>query len=281
MPAGPVRHCQTHQRRPSGFLLYGEVRGDSLLFAPLVSVVLTTRDRPRLLPVALACYRQQSYRQRELIVVDDGEMFPVAPRSLEAVDGRLIRVSPGTPLGAKLNRGVQAARGELCQKMDDDDWYAPDFLRSMVSALVESRRTVCRPAIAFLARFLFFEVARWEVRQSLNNNVPGATLLFAREDWAQRPFRALPYDEDTWFLLDQLRCGLSDVPVEALESFLAVRHRGSTRDRGHTWVRQWDGTTLEDYLKQRPLYHRRPEDLLPDWALAVYREIRQELLAAT
>lgn len=43
---------------------------------PLVSVILTTRDRFRLLSIALACYSHQTYRERELIVVDDGDRFP-------------------------------------------------------------------------------------------------------------------------------------------------------------------------------------------------------------
>src|SRR5581483_2994562 len=95
---------------------------------PFVSVLLTTRDRPRLLPVALACYRQQTYPNRELIVVDDGGRVPADRSAVEAVGGRLLRVAPGAWLGEKLNVGAEAARGALCQKMDDDDWYGPDFL---------------------------------------------------------------------------------------------------------------------------------------------------------
>src|SRR2546423_12785563 len=111
--------------------------------APFVSVVLTTRDRPRLLSIALACYKHQTYPKRELIVVDDGALFPADARAVAAVGGTLIRTEPGTPLGAKLNRGVSAARGPLCQKMDDDDWYAPRFLETMVSALRDNARLVC------------------------------------------------------------------------------------------------------------------------------------------
>ena len=88
-------------------------------------------------------------------------------------------------------------------------------------------------------------------------------------------------DEDVWFLLDQERQGLVVLPVFALEHFMAVRHRGAVRDRGHTWTHQLDGRTLESYLQQRPLYHRRPEDLLPMWALDFYRGLHKELIART
>lgn len=245
---------------------------------PLVSVILPTRDRPRLLALALSYYRYQTYPRRELIVVDDGELFPADREAIEALDGRLIRLPPGTPLGNKLNAGVEQANGTFCQKMDDDDWYAPTFMEKMTAPALESRAVVCRPTIAFLVRFLFFEVAQWEIRQSRASNAPGATLFFSRDAWELRQFRPLFQDEDVWFFLDQLRWGAAVLPVQALECFLAVRHRGSTGDRGHVWTRQGDGSTLEEYLKQRPLHTRQPEDLLPEFALKVYRELQQELL---
>ena len=247
---------------------------------PLVSVILTTRDRPRLLALALSYYLYQTYPRRELIVVDDGELFPADREAIEASDGRLIYMQPGTPLGTKLNTGVEQANGAFCQKMDDDDWYAPTFLEKMTAAVRESQAEVCRPTVAFLRPFLFFEVARWEIRQSHAYNAPGATLLFSRDAWEIHQFRPLFQDEDVWFFLDQLRRGARVLPVRALECFLAVRHRGSTNDRGHVWTHQHNGSTLEDDLKQRALHSRQPEDLLPEFALKVYRELQQELLIA-
>lgn len=250
------------------------IRQSTNLDNPLVSVILATRDRPTLFPVALACYSHQTYANRELIVVDDGEQFPVEAASIESLGGRLIRVPPGTPLGAKLNRGIEAASGLLCQKMDDDDWYAPDFMSSMCAEVLKHRTAdVFTPAFAFLKTFLFFELSRWEIRQSYTGNIPGATFLFHREDWAYRPFRNLRFDEDSWFYWDAERAGVTMVPAKCLESFLAVRHGNGSRDRGHTWVRQWDGQTLESYLQNRPLYHRKPEEILPEWVIPIYRSL--------
>jgi hypothetical protein len=179
---------------------------------------------------------------------------------------------------------MAAAGGRWCLKMDDDDWYGPRFLNFMMSAVAEHRAAVCRPAVAFLMPFLFFEVERWEVRQSLVNNLPGATLVFATEDWQHRRFRPLFQDEDMWFLRDQTRVGAVVLPVRspgALDSFLAVRHHRTVIDRGHTWTQQVDGRPLEEYLREeRPLY-KSPEELLPDWALGFYRDLRTELLAAS
>jgi hypothetical protein len=122
------------------------------------------------------------------------------------------------------------------------------------------------PGDAFLTPFLFFDVARWEVRQSEQNNAPGATLLFTRHGWEERPFRPLFRDEDVWFLLDQLRCGAKVILVREPEAFVAVRHLGVVSDRGHAWTHQHDGRTLEQSLDDRPLYQRKPEEFLPEFA---------------
>lgn len=246
---------------------------------PFISVVLTTRDRPRLLSLALSCYRRQTYPWRELIVVDDGEHDPADEEVVADAGGRLLRLDAGTPLGDKLNGGVDSARGPLCAKMDDDDWYAPSYLETMVGALRARGARVCRPTLAFLGPFLFFDVASWEVRWAAEGSVPGATLVFAKEDWRERPFRGVSNHEDMWFLQDQMALGVAPLPVCAPEVFLAVRHGALRRERGHTWTQQWQGEDLDASLRAAPRY-RSPDALLPPWALAQYRALRRDLSSA-
>jgi len=243
-------------------------------FQPLVSVVLATRDRPRFLPLALAGYRQQTYANRELIVVDDGTRFPADETAVAAAGGRLLRVPPGTPLGSKLNAGIASARGELIQKMGDDDWYAPAFLAAMVETLARRWEVACQPTLVFLSPFLFFDLARWDVRRSSHGHLPGAALLFPGDLWREQPFRPLPGDEDTWFLLDQSRLGATVITCEALTTYLAVRHAGIASERGHTWVHQGIGGLLDDFTGRLPLVGQPPEELLPGWAAAAYRATR-------
>jgi hypothetical protein len=190
-----------------------------------------------------------------------------------------VRLPPGTPLGSKLNAGIARARGRLIQKMDDDDWYGPEFLTATVAALDRRWKIACRPTLVFLSPFLFFDLARWELRRSRPGQLPGATLLFPRDIWEEQPFRPLPGDEDVWFLLDQARLGAVTTTASALECYLAVRHTGLGADRGHTWTHQATGQALDDYTRYLHPYERSPEDLLPAWAVTAYRAMR-ELAAA-
>ena len=40
---------------------------------PLVSVVCPTYNRPQYLPTAIRCFFQQTYLNKEMIIVDDGD----------------------------------------------------------------------------------------------------------------------------------------------------------------------------------------------------------------
>jgi hypothetical protein len=160
--------------------------------------------------------------------------------------------------------------------MDDDDWYAPTYLESMAGAIATRSSRVCRRTVAFVSQFLFFDLASWTVRNPAPGSVPGATLVFSREDWEERPFRNLAHHEDMWFLQDLLKLGVSPLPVLTSDIFMAVRHGGSSTERGHTWTQQWQGEELDTFLKGTDAY-RTPEELLPDGAVAAYRTLHDDL----
>jgi glycosyltransferase involved in cell wall biosynthesis len=248
---------------------------------PLVSVIMTTRDRPRLLPLALECYRRQTYRRRELIVVDDGARFPADEDAIAALGGRLIRVPEGTPLGVKLNQGIGEARGALCQKWDDDDWYGPRFLDELVAGYLRSNATVCRPTVAFQIRRYWFDLARCRVLVWPSDEVAGGTLLFARQDWERHPFREIKRCVDLWFVVDQVRGGARPVSIDAPETHVYVRHDAAGNERGHTWDRWRSGDRMDDYLRGLPPEDTDPAAVFPDWALAAYAALSREQSAAS
>ena len=51
---------------------------------------------------------------------------------------RYIRLNEPTLLGTKLNLGASSARGRIIQKLDDDDYYQPEFLQTAVTHLAEA-----------------------------------------------------------------------------------------------------------------------------------------------
>lgn len=247
---------------------------------PLVSVVLTTRDRPTFLRIALRCYQHQTYPSRELIVVDDGDRFPASEAAVRAAGGRLLRVPPGTLLGEKLNIGCAEARGVFLQKMDDDDWYGQHFLEAMVRRILMEWQVACSPALAFIQPILFFSLGTWEIRRSSPRESAGGTLCFPRSLWQERPFRHLSLQEDFWFLMDAHRLGARWLPVRDDRAYLNVRHNSRLDHQQHLWTRQWDTSPMEEHVRRLESAEIEPDTILPPWALAEYRAIHDQILAA-
>lgn len=110
--------------------------------APLVSVVLPTRNRAALLPRAVASVRGQAYPTWEIVLVDDGSTDGTAAvvERLQAELGpdrlRSIRVS-ARGVGAARNRALASAKGSLIAYLDDDNTMHPLWLKVVVWAFAQ------------------------------------------------------------------------------------------------------------------------------------------------
>ena len=103
---------------------------------PRVSIVLPTRDRLRQLQRALASVDAQSFRDHELIVIDDGSTDGTREwLTAEPAGARLVTTATPRGAGAARNRGIEAARGELIAFLDDDDVWRPTYLEQQIAHL--------------------------------------------------------------------------------------------------------------------------------------------------
>lgn len=123
--------------------------------APTVSVLLASR-RPDMLDFALRQVSRQREVEVELVLATHG--FEPAAKDLAAFRARggtvtHVRVDSAVSFGRVLNRAVDAASGDVLVKMDDDDWYGPDFLFDLLLALDYSGADVvgCPPEFTYLA----------------------------------------------------------------------------------------------------------------------------------
>jgi len=105
----------------------------TLRSAPLVSVVLPTRDRHDLLPRAIDSVQQQSYRNWELLIVDDGSIDGTAEFLAGLAGERLRRFRHhGAGVCAARNVALAQTRGDLIAYLDDDNMMHPGWLKAVV-----------------------------------------------------------------------------------------------------------------------------------------------------
>ena len=106
--------------------------------SPVISVVLTTFNRARLVGGAIDSIRGQAFANWELIVVDDGSTddTPAVLRAASEADSRIqIVCQRNAGLAHALNAGIERARGEFVAFQDDDDFSHPNRLRELTAAM--------------------------------------------------------------------------------------------------------------------------------------------------
>jgi len=105
--------------------------------SPLLSIVIPTRDRPRLLSCAVESALAQTLRDIEVIVVDDGSSEPAKLFH----DPRLSIINLPTSRGGAVARnvGTEIAKGKWITYLDDDDCLLPHMAEVSLEALEKTK----------------------------------------------------------------------------------------------------------------------------------------------
>jgi glycosyltransferase involved in cell wall biosynthesis len=151
----------------------------------LVSVVIPTLDRPKLLLRAIDSALRQTHREIEVIVVVD-RPDPDTLSAVRSVDDSRLRLilnpHPSTAAGAR-NVGADHATGEWIAFLDDDDEWLPNKLERQLAsaaggspALVSCLSRIVTPTDTYVAPQVVHD-----------NSVPIDEYLFDRRSLFTRP----------------------------------------------------------------------------------------------
>lgn len=104
--------------------------------SPLVSVVMPVYNGMPFLPEALESVRKQSYRNLEIIIVDDGSTDSTADYLMALNDSRLrILRQPNKGQCAALNCGITNATGDYIKFVDHDDLINANHIEAQLNAI--------------------------------------------------------------------------------------------------------------------------------------------------
>jgi len=194
---------------------------------PLISCIMPTCDRRTFVELALRRFAEQSYANKELIVIDDGT-DPVESLVQATANARYLRLPSRRSIGEKRNAACAMALGELIAQWDDDDWYGPHRLDRQAAPILSARADVtglrCRWLMT-LPDGAFWQVSPELHRRMFVHDLHGGTLLFRKRLWesgARYPRGSL--GEDAALLRAAIKCGARLEIIDNAGDFVYSRH---------------------------------------------------------
>ena len=117
---------------------------------PLVSVIITTYKRSEFLTRAINSVLKQTYKNFEVIIVDDNnkndEYSKFTQTLLETYINRneikIIQHDENKGISAARNTGIKEANGEYIAFLDDDDEFLPKKIELQINLFKESKKNV-------------------------------------------------------------------------------------------------------------------------------------------
>jgi len=190
--------------------------------SPLVSIILCTYNRAHLVARAIASVLTQSYRNWELIIIDDGSVDDTAQVVMPVVksDPRIMYFyHANTGLARSRNIGITLASGKYTTFLDSDDEYRDNHLSVRIETMAK------QPSSVLIYGGIEY-VGSVEKQYAPDAQRPGEKIhlskcyasgtFFARTSVFKRlqGFRDLPFAEDLDFVRRARKKGLKITEVK-------------------------------------------------------------------
>lgn len=106
-----------------------------MAFNDLVTIIIPTYNREKKLPNAIESALNQSYKNTQIIVVDDGSVDETAKLIKEKYPQVEYYYKVNGGQASARNLGLSHAKGSIIASLDSDDIWYPDFLKSCVEKM--------------------------------------------------------------------------------------------------------------------------------------------------
>lgn len=159
---------------------------------PLVSVIIPTYNRGRLILDSVTSVLNQTYKNIELIVVDDCSTDDTEKTVKSIDDSRIkyIKLEKNSGACVARNKGIEISRGEFIAFNDSDDLWLPEKINSQLDFLYENNAEIsfckmeCRtPENNFIHNFPNIEFDRKiSYKDLLKYNSASTQTIFGKTD---------------------------------------------------------------------------------------------------
>ena len=212
---------------------------------PLVSCIMPTYNRPEFIAHAVHQFLEQSYPNKELIIIDDGDtkIESLLPDNSQI---KYVYLNEKLDIGSKRNMACNMSTGQFIIHLDDDDFYAPNWIEKQVSFLINNKLEVTG-----LSTPLFYDKSTsnfWQYKYPVTSKpwVYGATLCYTKKLWESNPFPVMNCGEDNAFVWAKSVQKIQ--PNDTIEAYMGQIHHKNTSPKQIHHDR-WDKLEQEDITK--------------------------------
>lgn len=203
---------------------------------PLISVITPTFGREAMLPYAYRSFATQNIANLEWIVLDDSERPSIFMTSLNDSRVRYHYLQNRLAIGEKRNILIEMAKGEIIVQFDDDEYYAPHYIRAMLNILKNENADFVKLSSFFLYSKIYKKFGYWDLMQKYGyhscwsaepetisyieqNNTSfanihlgyGFSYVFTKSVWEKTPFEQVSFAEDGLFIRAAIANGFKTV----------------------------------------------------------------------
>jgi glycosyltransferase involved in cell wall biosynthesis len=214
---------------------------------PKISCVTVTTGRVDLIKKAIHCYTYQTYKNKELVVLSQGEddennAIRQHIESLGRNDIVFLDAPNNLTLGAMRNASIEVARGSIICQWDDDDLYHPERIRTQYIALRNHSKNVGCAYSGFLKYFKNTgEVywCDWMGEGTLSSQLLCGAVMFHKKIFHKYKNMLYPqtgdqcHVEEDLNVLQKLIAAGPVVPVSGSHHYVYVYHGKNTYDLEH------------------------------------------------
>ncbi len=193
-------YLQYYKRNHQAITASSATKYSNTKASPQVSCIMPTKNRATFVVKAIQHFFKQSYENKELIIVDDGNQAvdKLIPSNLSNV--KYIKLSSHHSIGQKRNIANELASGDVIIHWDDDDWMAKDWIATQVNALLISKGDITGITNAY-----YFDPKNqlawlYSYPQTERLWVLGGSLCYWKTFWRNNQFKHSSIGEDADFL---------------------------------------------------------------------------------
>jgi glycosyltransferase involved in cell wall biosynthesis len=203
--------------------------------------IITCTMRPDYMEQVFSNYSRQNLEEKELIIIlnrDDMDINLWKRKAKSYKNVHVFQLPQAYTLGRCMNEAINKANYNMIAKFDDDDYYAPSYLKESVEVLRKRKNTI----VGKSASYIYFEekqalmLFRSRYENQYRPLVKGGTLVFKKSLWEKVKFPDRKESSDSFFLKKARKKGYKIYSVSKF-NYVCVRRKDLST---HTQKRDTD-----------------------------------------